>query len=135
MTTTQTSLLTIRVTGKPVSTNRMYASGRRGGRYLAPDAEAWRDLVFTETRKVVHPLRGLYIPLPMRVVCTFYRIRANADADNLLKLTLDGLKLALRIDDKHFNHVEAHISPDKTAAQGAVIEVYPGLQPIMQSKA
>lgn len=128
--TTATPLLAIHVKGKPISVNRMYRQSRWGGKYLAPEAQAWQGAVWTAayekrmgipkgTARATFPPGATY-----RVVCTFFHIRGNADADNLLKLTLDGLKTGLHVDDRYFTTVEAHKSTDRLQPQGALIEVY-----------
>lgn len=104
--------------GRPVSVNHAYGSGGRGRcsrrRYLHAEAREWRDAVRDETIKArlsarENALRAAGYTLPLRVVCTFYGTRA--DADNLLKLTVDGLKAGLGIDDKHYAQIEAEKQP------------------------
>ena len=135
MTTTTTAppLLAIHVKGKPISVNRMYRQSKWGGRYLAPEAQAWQGMVWTAAyeKRMGIPKGSVHATFPpdgrYRVVCTFFHIRGNADADNLLKLTLDGLKTGLHVDDRFFTTVEAHKSSDKRQPQGALIEVYAAL--------
>lgn len=97
------------VPGKPVSVNRMYANGRNGKKYLTAAADAWETLVAYISRSATSELRADIrrgaVVFPLRIHCTFFGTRC--DADNLLKTTLDGLKLGLGIDDKHFSPVEA----------------------------
>ena len=117
----------IRVPGKPVSVNSMYANNARGGKRLTLAALAWESITCYKAREVTHKFRwaiknGL-ITLPLRVTCRFYGTRKNADADNLLKATLDGLKQGLDIDDKHFHSVTA-IKDSGQYTDGAVIEIW-----------
>lgn len=125
-TTTETPLLTIHVEGKPCSVNRMYKPGRRGGKYLAPEAKSWEEAVWAAATFDVYGYmvthRNVPIHPALRVVCTFYGVRG--DADNYLKTTLDGLKLAIHVDDRYYTTVEARKSSDRTQPQGALIEVY-----------
>ena len=108
--------LELYVEGTPVSTNAMYGVGRRGrgARYLSREASEWRASVFAETQVALvvagHPTRDpVRFRLPLKVACLFYGSRA--DADSLLKLTLDGLKEGLGIDDRHFAVVESGKAP------------------------
>src|SRR5579859_3929763 len=103
--------LTIRVPGKPVSVNAMYRNNARGGKYLAPAAMAWKSLVCLKTREAKNLRSDKMNIQPLTVVCTFWGMRQNADADNLLKCTLDGLAIGLGIDDKHFTKVMAVKAP------------------------
>lgn len=100
--------------GRPVSVNHAYGSGFSRRRYLQAEARAWREAVRDETVKArlaarENALRPAAYRLPLRVVCTFYGCRA--DADNLLKLTVDGLKAGLGIDDAHYAQIEAEKQP------------------------
>ena len=112
--------LSLWVAGKPISVNSAYGTRSRGGRYLRPEAAAWRDSVWA----AFVPHRGAFTAahLPLRVRCTFYGVRA--DADNLLKMTLDGLKMALGVDDRHMTPITAHVERGRTLGQGARIEVW-----------
>lgn len=109
--------LSVWCAGHPVSVNHAYGSGGYGRsrwRYLQAEAREWRNAVRDETIKArlsarENPLRAAAYRLPLRVVCTFYGTRA--DADNLLKLTVDGLKAGLGIDDKHYAQIEAEKQP------------------------
>jgi Holliday junction resolvase RusA-like endonuclease len=103
----------LHVPGKPISVNRMYGGRRDGTKFLTKEAEQWERFVCYMSRAATAHLRADIragaLTLPLRVRCTFYRTRC--DADNLLKATLDGLKAGLGIDDKHFAQVEAVKSP------------------------
>jgi len=117
-----TAILTIRVPGKPCSVNRMYASNGHGGKYLSTTAVEWKLLTMLKTREAKH-LRGVKLTTPLTITCRFYGTRKNADVDNLLKCTLDGLASGLGINDKHFGTVTA-IKATGTYTDGAVIEVW-----------
>jgi len=116
------SPLRIRVVGNPVSVNAMYKRRMSGQVYVVPEAFTWKQAVWATVLQhspqpcVCHAL----IP-PLRVDVTFYGVRG--DADNYLKATLDGLKLALRIDDKHFTTVTAHVVRATKEPRGCLIEV------------
>lgn len=112
-------LVSVFVPGKPVSVNRMYGTGSGGKRrFLTPTAINWRNAVWAASV----PPRDICrtAPMPLRIRCTFYGVRG--DADNYLKATLDGLKLGILVDDKHFNPVEAHIIAG--GEQGCHIEIF-----------
>jgi Holliday junction resolvase RusA-like endonuclease len=111
--------LSVWVDGRPVSVNAMYGALPRGGRYLRSDARAWRDLVWLAFRMQPHRFRPEQLPL--RVHCVFHGVRG--DADNYLKLTLDGLKCALDVDDRCFSPVTAEVVRSRSDGQGARIEV------------
>lgn len=124
--------LRIFVPGKPVSVNRMYVAGRgtnrHSGRRRTDDCVAWEQSVWVEVRKHM-ALLGLHggtaMRKPLRIDVEFFRIRANGDVDNYLKCTLDGLKDALRVDDRFYSSVTARrgvVTP--TARQGALVTVW-----------
>ncbi len=81
---------------------------------------AWRDSVWLAFRLQAAPFTAEQLPLVVR--CSFYGVRA--DGDNLLKLTIDGMRLALGIDDKHFSPITAEVVRGKAFGQGAWIEVW-----------
>ena len=135
-TTTATPLLSLFVQGKPVSVNSMY--GLRGPKrpamaarpksqrkapkrkYLTTEAQAWHDAVAYETMVKLGAQgrpRG-----EVEVHCTFRGIRG--DVDNYAKLTLDGLKDGLKVDDRYFNPVVVRREPKRGRPQGALIEVW-----------
>jgi Holliday junction resolvase RusA-like endonuclease len=118
--------LTIRVPGKPVSVNAMYRNRANGGKYLAPAAVTWKSLVCIKTREAKNLQNEKISTQPLTVICTFWGMRANTDADNLLKCTLDGLASGLGIDDKHFTKVMTVKAPKIKGINqdGAVIEVW-----------
>lgn len=124
--------LRIFVPGHPVSVNLMYAKGggrsKHHGKHLTNDAVAWEQAVWFEVRKTMalHGLHGgTQMRKPLRVECEFFRVRANADVDNLLKCTLDGLKDALRVDDRFYSSVTARRgTAAKTQAQGCLLTVW-----------
>ncbi len=118
--------LTIEVAGVPITDNHMY--GRQGARtWLLPDAVAWRDAVTYAAR---HASRGLDLgawPLPLAVAVT---VRApRGDAANFLKLTLDGLKVGLGVDDAHYNPVAVQLVTTRARSRmGASITISPSSQ-------
>jgi hypothetical protein len=123
--------LRIFVPGKPVSTNSMYASGRgrnKHGRRRTDEAVAWQQAVWVYTRSCMTQKRlrgGTTLRKPLRIDLEFYRLRANADVDNYIKCSIDGLKEALGVDDRFYDSVSAHRAswiPAQT--QGAVITVW-----------
>lgn len=106
------------VKGTPVSTNHMYGSTRHQARFLTQPAMAWREAVSSETvsarldageSSASVTTKPAPYHLPLKIGCVFYGSRA--DADNLLKLTIDGLKEGLGIDDRHFAVVESGKAP------------------------
>ena len=102
------------VEGQPVSTNHMYGNTKGHARFLSAPARAWRDAVEWETHlarcEAGEPsLSVATYRTPLKVGCIFYGSRA--DADNLLKLTLDGLKFSRGIDDSEFAVVESGKAP------------------------
>ena len=114
--------LSVWVEGHPISVNSAYGTRRGGrGRYLTAAAQEWRQFVWIAFRIQSH----IFAPeqLPLRVHCTFYGVRG--DADNYLKLTLDGIKRAIGIDDRHFSPVTAEVVRKRNnGQQGARIEVW-----------
>lgn len=127
--------LRIFVPGKPVSTNSMYTAGRGknrfAGRRRTDAAIAWTDAVWADTLRVMnqkHLRGGTTLRKPLRIDVELYRIRANADPDNFLKATLDGLKVALGVDDRFYDTVTARraalVGKASTYPHGAVITVW-----------
>lgn len=116
--------LSLWVEGTPVSVNLAYGVRGRGGKYLKPEAQSWRDLVWAAFRS--HPDAQRFTPdqLPLRVHCTFYGVRG--DADNYSKLAVDGIKLALGIDDRFFSPITCEVARKRASGgkQGARIEVW-----------
>ncbi len=121
------------VGGKPVSVNSAYANRKpsarnRGTRRLTDAATTWRDIVIQSCRVALAERRRtisqapIWWRLPLTVRVTLYGVRG--DADNYLKLILDGLKVATGIDDKHFATVIASRSPYPLITPGAAIEVW-----------
>src|SRR5258708_31578437 len=97
-------VLTFFVKGRPVTTNHLHKPGRGTQRYNAPETREWIKCVWVETLMELHNTGWHPTPrAPLRVHCTFYGIRG--DADNYLKATLDGLKIGLKADDKWFTPV------------------------------
>jgi len=95
-------LLRVFVAGNPVGSNHMYGNRKTFDkamhtRHLTESARLWREAVSYCTM----PWR--YAPEAQRpnlsVSCIF--LGARADVDNLLKLTLDGLKDGLLVDDRY----------------------------------
>jgi Holliday junction resolvase RusA-like endonuclease len=117
-----TALLTIRVPGKTCSVNAMYRNRANGGKYLSTTAVEWKLLTMLKTREAKH-LHTVTLTTPLTITCRFYGTRKNADVDNLLKCTLDGLASGLGINDKHFGTVTA-IKATGAYKDGAVIEVW-----------
>lgn len=121
------------VGGKPISVNSAYANRKpsarnRGTRRLTDAATIWRDTVIQSCRVAIADdrhrteLTPAKWRLPLTVRVTLYGVRG--DADNYLKLILDGLKTATGIDDKHFATVIASRSPYQPVTPGAAIEVW-----------
>src|SRR6185437_5894902 len=107
MSDTNHLLATVFVEGKPVSVNHAYRRGKHGKVYLADAANAWKMLVFAAIRQQWIGEIWQHAHLPLEIDLTFYAVRA--DADNLVKVTLDGVKEAIRIDDRHFSPVSSHV--------------------------
>ena len=111
--------MSVWVEGKPISVNSAYGARTRGGRYLKSEARAWRDLVWIACKMQPHGFTPEQLPLAVH--CTFYGVRG--DADNYLKLTLDGLKVAINLDDRYFSPVTAAVVRSRKDGTGARIEV------------
>ena len=121
-----TPILRVRVQGKPVSVNSAY--GRRKGFHglrLTPGAATWRNEVWAEVYRQKHILRWQPDRLPLAITITYFNLNPRADVDNFAKLTLDGLALALSVDDRHFTPVTAHKVRNPAEKRGALIEVAP----------
>jgi|GEM_PF-3236771 len=123
------------VKGHPVSVNRAYGNVRTYGRKrLTEEAAIWRDFVrsavMTWREDHGYPVAGpLELRTPLTVKCIFVGVRG--DADNYLKLTLDGLKMGLAIDDREFAHVEAEMfrRSRNSVMQGCLIDIWEHTEP------
>ncbi len=98
------------VLGRPVSVNRMHLHVR-GRVVLSPAAHEWETAVWVEVKAqldvaAVAAAWQASHRAPIAVDITFHGVRG--DVDNYAKTTLDGLKLALGIDDAHFSPVQLH---------------------------
>lgn len=115
-----TPLLRTFVAGHPVSTNQMYGSRGGAAKHLTPAAWAWRESVALSTMRWRYAA-GAKRP-NLAVSCVFSGVQA--DVDNLLKLTLDGLKDGLMVDDRYITRVCAERLPySRNDEKGAWIEV------------
>ena len=115
-------LVIITVRGHPVSVNEMYGSRARGGRYLTPDARNWKYCVRDESAFAWHALRSaVFAPHSLRVRVNIFGWRG--DADNVLKLVLDGVKDGIGIDDRHYRHVEA-VKDVRAGFRGVEIHIW-----------
>lgn len=127
-----TRLLRVFVPGHPASANHMYgARGQGAARRLTPEARAWRDAVTLLTARWRFPDDA---PRPALAVCCVF-LGARADVDNLLKLTLDGLKLGLAVDDRYITRLCAEKQPlPRGGMRGAWIAVALLPPPVKQPK-
>jgi len=121
----------VAIEGRPVSANRIWRiagrdtkSGKRQ-MYLTDAAAAWEMAVIADTVSQVDT-RVIARASKLRIRCVFYGVRG--DADNYLKATLDGLKRALKIDDREFAEVSSSVHEGKHKP-GARIEIYGDLPP------
>jgi Holliday junction resolvase RusA-like endonuclease len=110
------------VAGTPVSANAMYGPrGRGAAKRLTKEAVVWRDAVADSLMEWRSAARILGPALS--VVCLVQGVRG--DADNYLKLIVDGVKIGLMIDDRHFVRVSAEKRPLRRGGKaGAWIEVW-----------
>ena len=120
-------LLRVFIAGKPVSVNRMYVTGRGrnhySGRRRSNEAIAWQQCVWVDCIRYRSPALSLLTTLTVEI--DLYQLRANADPDNYIKATLDGLAQALGINDKHFCQVTVRRMPwVKGRTQGAMLTVW-----------
>ena len=115
-------MLSVFVPGKPVSINMAYGAGRQSGnrRYLTTEALAWRDSVSYITMQKLGTMGRPHGEI--EVHCTFRG--THADADNLGKLTIDGLKYALHLDDRFFNPIVLAKEKLNGRERGCLIEIW-----------
>ena len=131
-----TPLLRVFVPGRPISVNsthvkRAAASGRmRRDRVVEPLARGWREAIAYEVMQAARSgaaemnwrrLRETKRPR-LAISCIF--IGSRADADNLLKLAVDGIKEGLMVDDRYVVRLYAEMQPlPRGGTRGAWIEV------------
>ena len=100
--------LEAQIDGAPTSVNRMYRRGRRGQVFLSDEAAAWEMTLLAQVRadtdwQAFHAAWEREGRPRVAVEITLWGVRG--DVDNYAKATLDGLKIALGIDDRHFSPV------------------------------
>jgi hypothetical protein len=135
ITTSERRLLSFGVSGIPCTTNQRHGRRRRsaygapprsGDVYLTKKAREWQTIVAQSAWLQLALLHNQRAHLPtgrdLRVVCTF--VGVTGDADNYLKVTLDGLAEGLQINDRYFNPVQAGRERANGRPKGAIIEVY-----------
>lgn len=120
-------LLRVFVAGKPCSVNKMYSTGRgrnHAGRRRSEECLAWQAYVGWTCKKS-RLTRDLAARGKFTVEMEFYQLRANSDADNFIKATLDALAGALGINDKQITTVIAKKMPwVKGRTQGVMLTVW-----------
>lgn len=119
-------LLRVFVPGNAPSVNHMYVA-----RHLTTEARAWRDAVALSLLPWRFPESA---PRPdLRV--SFVWVGMRSDIDNPCKLTLDGVKEGLAVDDKYVSELSLK-KQKKTPQQerGAWIEVQVLPQPEQQQR-
>lgn len=121
MSTTQPAL-NVFVHGAAVSVNRAYRRGRNGQVYLTDAAANWKMTVFAMVASQCDKAALRALPQPLEVDLTFYGVRA--DADNLVKITIDGVKEAIGIDDRHFSPISSHVVSGSSHPKGVRIEIF-----------
>jgi|GEM_PF-4997538 len=120
-----TPLLRVFVAGNPVGSNHMYGNRKTFDkamhtRHLTESARLWREAIAVTVMPWRYP-REAQRP-NLSVSCIF--LGARADVDNLLKLTLDGLKDGLLVDDRYVLKVCAEKRPLSAGTEkGVWIEV------------
>ena|SRR5690348_1201611 len=114
-------LLRVFIPGNAPSANHMYAArGRGAARYLTAEAVAWREAVATS---VMRWRFSAHAPRPNLAV-RFTWVGMRSDIDNPVKLTLDGVKLGLAVDDAYVSELGVRkCTLSRGAERGAWIEV------------
>jgi Holliday junction resolvase RusA-like endonuclease len=118
-------ILRIEVPGRAVSANARLGYNRHTERkFLTKEARAWKKTVAecAWASCVAQGKAWSVHPYPLRIVCHVYGTRA--DADNLSKLLLDGLKEGIGVDDRHYRTVEMHATAKGLKQPRTIIEVY-----------
>lgn len=92
--------------GKVVSVNHCYRPNGRGGRVLEPEAKRWRADV-TQGLLLSCLALGIRIaafeePITVRIDAHYIDEYRGTDPDNLRKLTNDGVKDCLGVDDRRY---------------------------------
>lgn len=125
------------VPGQPVTFDHAYKTGKlalkRGGRpvfnedmtqrfvhrpILTEEAKTWRDSIQMLAR-LAKPSR--WKPSEQLAVTIDLRLAHDIDADNVLKLILDGLALGIDYNDRHFLPCVRSKTTGRTVAQACVI--------------
>lgn len=80
----------------PPSLNNAYGNRAKGGRYLKPEAAAWKRGAARLISISVRPSRALTGPYEVDL---FLPAKMQGDVDNRLKLALDALVMSGRVPD------------------------------------
>ncbi len=107
------------VPGRPISSNHIWARSKTGSLYLTRAARTWRDAVYYATLAAKE-----YDAVFVYPKISYRFTGCKADADNLIKCTQDGLKMALGRDDQHFSIGSATVT--RTGAPGVWITIEEG---------
>jgi Holliday junction resolvase RusA-like endonuclease len=113
-------IMRVIVPGQPVSTNAMYQRNQHGF-HLSTAATEWKDAVGQQVRlwRCDHPIQ---FPRHLIVLVTVWGVKG--DCDNYLKATLDGLKVAIGVDDRYYTPMADRCTG--FADSGAIITVWEG---------
>ena len=95
---------TVTFQGEPLSTQHIYGSNGRGGRFLKPEAKAAKEAYMWEAKMQwkVAPYKAISLS-----ASSFFQNRRRRDWDNLNKLTMDALNGIAYDDDSQI--CEAHV--------------------------
>lgn len=92
--------------GKVISVNHCYAHASSGRVVLRSAAKRWRDTLAEGIGWTLYEagLRGVPLarPILVRIDASYTDEAHGTDVDNLCKLTWDAAKVALGVDDRHF---------------------------------
>lgn len=134
--------LRIVIAGRPVSSNHAYTPITRRGkqvpgvRVLTQAALDWRDAVADSVRQQYLIARALddlppvtSWPRPLRL--SLYYRHCKMDLDNSLKVTVDGIKRGLGVDDRYFVYGAIDHDPDQGRFPGT--PYHQGLRLLVES--
>jgi Holliday junction resolvase RusA-like endonuclease len=120
--------LTVTLDVLPPSVNHMYATAKGGGKYLTPEAVAFRDTAISQVR-VAAARVGWQAPerIAFHLRITFPNYR-QMDIDNRIKSALDACALALGFNDSRVDCVIAErvgVVKGRPECQIILMEMHP----------
>jgi len=109
------------VLGRPVPKKRprLGIRGRKAYIYTPPETKTYEQLIKLVSRKAVRrPLTG-----PLSVKMKVFVKKQKGDLDNIIKTVLDGMNMAVYVDDSQIRKIDAEMIADENTEERVEVEV------------